>query len=188
VQSVAIFTTAPIERVQRLALDTSSRTSAALARILCEHKWGIRPVFTPADPDLSAMLASNDAALIIGDTAFEIEAARLGAEKVDLGEAWKEMTGLPFVYAVWAGWPDALDREQVSTLQEARARGEREVCELAHEIGAGDARQERRTLEYLRDTLRYGLGEREVAGLERFHALAVELGIVPAARALRFYA
>ena len=65
------------------------------------------------------MLATNDAALVIGDRALDIDAAALGATKIDLGVAWKEMTGLPFVYAVWAGRPDALDHEQVHRRQAA---------------------------------------------------------------------
>jgi chorismate dehydratase len=188
VDSVAIFTKVPIEQVRTLALDTSSRTSAALTRILCARQWTIEPVFSPADPDLQTMLDANDAALVIGDKALEIDPARFGAAKIDLGEAWKAMTGLPFVYAVWAGWPGALDSGQVVALRDARARGEREVAEIARETGAGNPAVERQALEYLRDTLRYGLGDREIAGLERFHALAVELGLAPAPRPLRFYA
>jgi chorismate dehydratase len=188
VDSVAIFAQVPIEQVRTLALDTSSRTSAALTRILCARHWNIEPVFSPADPDVPTMLASNDAALVIGDKALEIDAASLGATKIDLGETWKAMTGLPFVYAVWAGWPAALDSGQVAALREARALGERDVAEIARETGAGNAAVARQALEYLRDTLKYGLGDREITGLERFHALAVELGLTPAARPLRFYA
>jgi chorismate dehydratase len=188
VLSVAIFSKVPIEQVRTLALDTSSRTSAVLTRVLCARHWGIAPRFTAADPDLTAMLSANDAALVIGDNALEIDPASLEAIKIDLGAAWQAMTGLPFVYAVWAGRPDALDDEQVTALQAARARGERDVEDIAREVADGDPALERRVLSYLRDTLRYGLGAREIAGLERFHALGVELGLAPAARPLRFYA
>ena len=126
--------------------------------------------------------------LVIGDRALDIDPAAIGAAKIDLGVAWKDMTGLPFVYAVWAGRSDALDPEQVAALQDARSRGEREVAEIARETGEGSPELEQRNLVYLRDTLRYGLGEREIAGLQRFHALAVDLGIAPALRPLRFFA
>jgi chorismate dehydratase len=188
VVSVAIFTRVPIDRVRTLALDTSSRTSAALTRILCARHWHSSPVYTPADPDVRVMLSANDAALVIGDRALDIDPAAIGAAKIDLGVAWKDMTGLPFVYAVWAGRSDALDPEQVAALQDARSRGEREVAEIARETGEGSPDLEQRNLVYLRDTLRYGLGEREIAGLQRFHALAVDLGIAPALRPLRFFA
>lgn len=187
VESVAVFTTVPIERVRSLALDISSRTSVALTKILCARHWGIAPVFTPAEPDLQAMLARADAALVIGDPALEVDLTRFGAVKLDLGEAWLALTGLPFVYAAWVGPAGAVDHEQVVALQAARLRGEREVAEIARETANGDPRAEQQALAYLRDTLRYGLGDRELAGLERFHALAVELELAPATRPLKFF-
>lgn len=187
VDSVAIFSTRPIEQVQTLALDTSSRSSVALTRILCAKHWGIAPVFTPAEPDVRRMLARADAALVIGDPALEIDAERIGARKIDLGEAWKALTGLPFVYAAWCGRDGALDTAQVAALQAARARGEAELDAIARETAPGDADGADRVLRYLRDTLKYGLGDREVAGLNRFHELAVELGLAPARRPIRFF-
>ncbi len=187
VDSVAIFSKVPIERVRTLALDISSRTSVALTRILCAKHWGTAPAFTPAEPDVAMMLARADAALVIGDPALDIDAARVGATKIDLGEAWKAMTGLPFVYAAWTGRDGVLDQEQVAELQAARARGEAELDAIARETAPGDAAGADKVLHYLRDTLRYGLGEREIAGLERFHELAVDLGLAPARRPLRFF-
>jgi chorismate dehydratase len=187
VESVAVFTTVPIEGVRSLALDISSRTSVALTRILCARHWGIAPVFTPAEPDLPVMLARADAALVIGDPALEIDPARFGAVKLDLGQAWQAMTGLPFVYAAWVGRAGAVDPEQVAALRAARQRGERELAGIACEVSNGDRRVEQQALAYLRDTLRYGLGDRELAGLERFHALAVELDLAPSTRPLKFF-
>lgn len=187
VQSVAIFTRRPIERVRTLALDTSSRTSAALTRILCVKLWAIDPVFTPAAPAVDEMLAHNDAALVIGDPALMVDADRLDALKIDLGEAWLALAGLPFVYAMWTGRPGAVDAEQVAALQEARDRGLADVERIAADADRAHPRLAGRTLAYLRDTLRYGLGEREMAGVSRFHALAVELGLAPAERPLRCF-
>lgn len=187
VASVALFSTRPIERVRRLALDISSRTSVALTRILCAKKWGIAPVFTPAEPDIRAMLNRADAALVIGDPALAIDPARIGAHKIDLGLEWQQLTGLPFVYAMWTARPGSLDGEQVIALQRARDRGIREMAEIAREEGR-DAAAERRVFEYLRDNLRHTLGDREVAGLERFHEWAVELSLAPDRRGVRFVA
>jgi chorismate dehydratase len=187
VNSVAVFTRVPVTQIRTLALDTSSRTSVALTKILCARHWGVAPAFIPAAPDVRAMLADADAALVIGDPALEIDPGPLGAAKVDLGLEWQAMTGLPFVYAVWTGRDGAVDHEQVAALQAARDRGVREVAAIAREAAAGDRASEARALVYLRDTLKYGLGDREIAGLERFHALAVELGLAPAARSLRFF-
>ena len=187
VLSVAIFSTVPIEKARTLALDLSSRTSVALTRILCARLWNIQPVFTPAEPDIRMMLAKADAALVIGDPALAIDAESLGAIKTDLGEAWKSLTGLPFVYATWSGRDGAVDSEQVAALQDARRRGVQDAALIAREVAGGDAVAETRALGYLRDTLKYGLGDREIAGLERFHTLAVELGLASARRPLRFF-
>ena len=80
VATVAVFTRTPIARVRSVALDVSSRTSVALTRILCTKHWRIAPAFVPADPDLEAMLARADAALVIGDPAFDIDPAARGVE------------------------------------------------------------------------------------------------------------
>ena len=187
VLSVAIFSTRPIDKVRTLALDLSSRTSVALTRILCARLWEIQPVFASSEPDIRAMLAKADAALVIGDPALAIDPEAIGAIKTDLGEAWKSLTGLPFVYATWSGREGAVDHEQVLALQEARRQGVQEAALIAREVAGGDAVAEARALGYLRDTLRYGLGDREIAGLERFHALAVDLGLAAARRPLRFF-
>ena len=110
VASVAIYTTRPMADVRSIALDTSSRTSVALTRVLSARVFGIRPDLRPCAPDLEAMLTICDAALIIGDKALLMNGGsmRIGdrdvpVEKIDLGEAWTRETGLPFVYAFWVG-------------------------------------------------------------------------------------
>jgi chorismate dehydratase len=185
--SVAVFTTVPMARVQRLALDVSSRTSVALARVLCAKRWGIAPALLPAPPSLAHMLIHADAALIIGDPALDIDPVAAGVDKVDLGLAWQELTGLPFVYAGWAGREGAISSAHVDALRTARDHGLAARDVLARTAAAGDPVRERAYTAYLRDNLRYGLGERERAGLERFFALAGELGLVPETRPLRFY-
>jgi predicted solute-binding protein len=98
------------------------------------------------------------------------------------------MTGLPFVYAVWAGRYGALTPAHVQALQRARDAGLAALPEIARDESAGDPRVEAEALAYLRDNLKYGLGEAELAGLGRFHSLAVELGVMPALVPVRFYA
>jgi chorismate dehydratase len=86
VASVAIFTRKPIRDVRTLALDTSSRTSAVLTRILCARRFEIAPTFVRHAPDLDSMLAAADAALLIGDPALFVDHQALGADKIDLGD------------------------------------------------------------------------------------------------------
>ena len=103
VASVAIFSKVPTENIRSIALDTSSRTSIALLRVLCARWFEIEPRLVSMPPDLGRMIGECDAALVIGDNALFTDEQALGLEKVDLGEEWIGMTGLPFVYAFWAG-------------------------------------------------------------------------------------
>ena len=187
VASVAVFSRVPVQQIKTLAMDISSRTSVALTRILCAQRWGIAPKFTPAEPDLRAMLARADAALIIGDPALTIDVAEHGLTKIDLGSEWRELTGLPFVYAMWCGRDGACGPEHVAELNAARERGTNDIGGIARSEARGDAAREAMVARYLRDNLRYALGEQEVAGLRRFHELAAEQGLVPGLKELRFY-
>ena len=187
VATVAVFTRKPMDQVATLALDLSSRTSVALTRVLCAKRWDIAPKFTPAEPDLEAMLQKADAALVIGDPAFEIDPAKHDVTKVDLGAEWKALTGLPFVYAMWVGRPGVASPKHCRLLEEARTLGVAHLDDIAGEVGGADALLVKRVLTYLRDNLRYSLGEGEIAGLRRFHELAAEVDAAPAVRPLRFF-
>jgi chorismate dehydratase len=187
VASVAIFSRVPVESITTLAMDISSRTSVALTRILCAQRWKIAPKFAPAEPDLRAMLARADAALIIGDPALTIDHAAQGLRKVDLGTEWRELTGLPFVYAMWCGRDGACRPEHVAELNAARDRGVADIAGIARSASPEDRQREQLIASYLRDNLTYGLGTRELAGLRRFHELASEQGLVPGLRDLRFF-
>jgi chorismate dehydratase len=190
VASVALFTAKAVRDVRSIALDTSSRTSVALVRVLCAREFKIRPMLYSSGPRLDDMLAMADAGLLIGDTALFLEAGNrpTGAalDKIDLGEVWTRMTGLPFVYAFWAGRPDVLTKEDVAALQRARDEGVARVAEIA----AGcfrDPRQQAIGARYLRDNIKYDLGDDERAGLELFYRYAVEAGVVKSTQPLRFY-
>ncbi len=122
VASVAIYSRRPIPDVRSIALDTSSRTSVALVRVLCKREFKISPRLEHRGPDLDEMLAACDAALIIGDNALMRDGDG-SIEKIDLGEVWMRTTGLPFVYAFWAGRHGCLSPRDVEVLQGARDRG-----------------------------------------------------------------
>ena len=106
-----------------MALDTSSRTSVALIKILCRHRFLIAPEFVPHGPDLAAMTRQCDAGLLIGDPAFDAEHVALGLRKIDLGEEWTAMTGLPFIYAAWTGRPGAVNDDACVRCRRAQAEG-----------------------------------------------------------------
>ena len=180
VASVALYTTRPMRDVRSIAMDTSSRTSVALVRVLCERVFRIQPAISSHPPDLRAMLATADAALIIGDNALFWEPAAFGAtEKIDLGDAWTNLTGLPFVWAFWAGRPGAIDAEGVGELQAARDAGVTRSESLAAAYFRDRPEQQAIGARYLRDNIKYHLGADERAGLEQFYRYAAEAGIAP---------
>jgi chorismate dehydratase len=187
VASVALFSTRPIEQVRTIGLDSSSRTSAALLRILCARRFDIQPVFATLEPDLAAMVQQCDAALVIGDPALVADHEALGLLKLDLGAEWKAMTGLPFVYAFWAGRREAVGADDVAALQDARDAGVRHCDEIGRAYYPQDEARGRMAADYLRDNIKYFLGDRERDALTRFYAFAAELGVVSDARSPQFY-
>jgi chorismate dehydratase len=187
IASVALYTKRPLEEIGDIALDTSSRTSVTLIRVLCHHHFRISPRFVAHGPDLAAMAGSHDAGLLIGDPAFDADHARLGLTKIDLGEAWTEMTGLPFVYAAWTGRPGAVRPAHVRALQDARAEGMRSRDAIAAEYARGDPGRAARAAVYLRDNVKYGLGPEEAAGLQLFLDYAADLRLAPHRRTLEFF-
>lgn len=187
VASVALFHVRPLREVRSIALDTSSRTSAALTRILCARRFEVSPVFVPHRPDLGAMLAAADAALVIGDPALFVDHRALGATKTDLGEEWMAMTGLPFVWAFWSGRPDAARPEVVSLLQHAAAEGMKHSDAIADAYLAGEPAHQSLGRRYLRENLMFELSHRAVAGLQVYFDEAVAIGLAPETRRPEFY-
>jgi chorismate dehydratase len=187
VRSVALFTPLPLERVTSIALDTSSRTSVALLRILCAKRFGLSPRFVDHGPAVDDMLRVADAALVIGDPALLLDHDARGLRKIDLGHEWRALTGLPFVYAFWTGRPGVLTTADVMVMQQARADGEADLDRIAGLFFPGDPAAQRIGADYLRENIRFRMGEREVAGVERFYELAAEVGASGPARRLEFY-
>jgi chorismate dehydratase len=185
VASVALFCRTPLEDVQTIAADTSSRTSNALLRILCYERFGIDPELIPMAPEPAKMLERCDAALLIGDPALFLDHAAAGLRKVDLGDEWTSMTGLPFVWAFWAGRSGVLGAEAVTTLIAARDAGVRDLDRIATDY-CGEARADLGR-QYLRENIQYRLGEREQAGLLQYYELAVMHELVDETRPITFF-
>jgi chorismate dehydratase len=186
VASVALYTARPVDGVRSIAMDTSSRTSVALVQVLCARHFKIAPAIEPSRPDLVDMLARCDAALIIGDAALLLRPPP-GVRKIDLGDAWQSMTGLPFVYAFWAGPAGAVDARDVGALQAARDAGVRAPDAIARAYFADSPGDCAIGARYLRDNIKYELGAAERAGLDAFYRYAAEARVVPVARRLEFY-
>jgi chorismate dehydratase len=195
VLSVVLVGVRPPEELdgRRVALGSTSRTSVVLSRLLLEQRLGVRPTYEVMPPDLNTMLQSADAAVLIGDPALRAthDAAGLGLHLTDLGLAWKEWTGLPMVFAVWAARARyaAAHPTVVKDVQRAFA------ASLSDSLGQLDAVAERAarwehfdaaTLAGYFRTLDFSLGARQRSGIEEFTRRAAALGAVPATASLRF--
>ena len=187
VASVALFTRRPMRDVRTLALDTSSRTSVVLARVLCARRFEISPSYVPHAPDLSAMLASCDAALLIGDPALFVDPRAFSAEKIDMGQIWSDFTGLPFVWAFWAGRRDAADRSVVRRLQSARDEGIAALDAIADEYCPGDPVRQIMARQYLRENIKYDLPPRALEGLRAYYREAAALGLARGGAEIEFF-
>jgi len=185
VASVALFSARTVAEIRSIAVDTSSRTSTGLLRVLCRESFGIEPEFVPMPPIIDAMLQRCDAALVIGDPALYLDHQAAGLGKIDLGEQWTSLTGLPFVWAFWAGRPGVLPADALTALREARDAG------LAASDAIADAYcgPERAALgrAYLRDNIRYVFDERAAAGLRKYYELAEKHGVIDAVRPAVFF-
>ncbi len=165
-----------------IALTDHSATSVELTRLLAERRYGARPRYVTATPDLDAMLAEHDAALLIGDIALREgyirrEIAGRGRPYVfDLAAEWQEWTGLPFVFSVWAARADRVDAIRnagvARLLRESTTRGMADLPRLALEASARLGLPEAICADYLR-LLDYDLTDRELEGLRLFLEMAV---------------
>jgi len=182
VRSVCLFHRRPLAELRRVALDTSSRTSVVLLKVLLKaHLHGREPEYVGMAPQLDAMLADADAALVIGDPA--LYAAAHGISCLDLGEEWRTQTGLPFVFAFWAGRPDVAGAAEVAALQAAAAGGLRHLDQVAASYNT----HQELNASYLRANIAYTLGEEGKAGLREFYRRAHAAGLIARLPELRFY-
>ncbi len=187
VHSVALFSKRPVAELSRctVLLSASSRTSVLLLELLCRHRWGIAPQFAVARaeaPDLATLAAlPHEAVLVIGDAALHLSSRSIYPVRLDLGQEWKEWTGLPFVFAVWAARrdaPPALVSSVHRRLLESRAWGLDHLDELAALAAANTGVAEQVCRAYLGD-LDYALSYRHLAGLTDFFRRLAHEGLVP---------
>jgi chorismate dehydratase len=186
VTSVLLVSKVPIEEIRRVGLDTSSRTSAVLVQVLLAAR-GIKAEYTAVGPDLETMFDGNDAALVIGDLALEVDRDRFLV--IDLASEWRRLTDLPFVFAVWAAKPLPAGTSEaglIETFQRSLEAGRENldavVDRAVHELGL-DPQLVRR---YLSDNLNYDLGIAELASLVDFFRRGHALGLLPRPMPLRF--
>ena len=212
VRSLLVVAKKPIELAKQIALDTSSRSTVGLVRLLAAEHWKIAPEFVDAAPDPAEMLREADAALLIGDPALRISLKMEAlAGKAPSGEhccqgdpeempvpgfetlyvydvihQWREMTGKPAVLAIWVGRRDAITPEVVADFTASKQYGLERVREIS-EAAAIKLDLPPRALErYLTENIHFDLDEDNLAGLQLYFEKAAAAGLIPRNKPLEF--
>jgi chorismate dehydratase len=185
VRSVLLVSRRPLAEVERVALDANSRTSQALVRIVLEDRYGLRPEYVVERPDAARMLADCDAALLIGDPALRVDRARY--QVWDMAAEWRQATGHPFVFALWAARPDVTLPELPFYFKSSLRYGLAAIDVLAREAAAEVGLDPATVHEYLTRHLSYFLRPPELAGLEEFFRRAHAKGLIGAPRPLELW-
>jgi len=175
VRSILLVSTRPASEIRTLAVDSGSRTSVALARIILARRYGAEPAIVARAPDLAGMLDVADGALIIGDPALRINPETLPFQVYDLGREWVEMTGLPMVFAVWAGAREFVTPEVAAAFQDSCAYGLRNVERIVEQESAGRGFAPELVRRYLGSHIVFEVGATELLGMELFLRYAREL-------------
>jgi chorismate dehydratase len=172
-----------LEDVRSLALDSSSRTSAALTKVIFREYIGREPLWLDAEPDLQAMLAWADAALLIGDPALKAALVRDDSLRVfDLAELWRSFTGLGFVFAMWM-----TRRGRVSVdLAKARDEGLCHLAEISQNYAEGLGVEAEKIERYLAKNITYHVEAEMEAGMNLFFDLAARHGVIDQRRPVEY--
>ncbi len=187
VLSVKLFSHVPFDRIERLALDAGSRTSQALVQVWLDACHGVRPsVIEPLPLGTPVQESTADAVLVIGDRAMKV-ADDLFHAVADMGQAWKTLTGLPFVFALWVVRAGAELGDLPLILERCKAEGLTQAADLAAIHGPRLGLDVTTCYDYLTRVLSYDLGEPEIAGLRRFAAMAARLDLAPEGVELVFH-
>lgn len=172
VRSIFLVHKVPLAEIRSIAMDASSRTSVALTRIILAERYGIRPAEHPAAPDLPAMLRTADAALLIGDPALRLKPSASAFGILDLGAEWKLLTGLPMVYAVWAGHAAKLSSSTLALFRASYEWGKDKLEEIVASEANPRNVSEELARHYLTSHIQYELDTRARSGMREFERLA----------------
>ncbi|MCU1265599.1 MAG: putative periplasmic solute-binding protein [Acidobacteria bacterium] len=185
VRSVVLVTRVDSLRdVRSIALDESSRTSAALLKVIFREFLGLEPEWRPRAPHIQQMLAENDGALLIGDPAMTF--ARDNLQVFDLASLWRAHTGLGFVFAMWMVRDDASPAARRIDFAGARDEGVARIEEIIdfYEASLGLSRAELRT--YLSENISFAPNDEMRAGMELYFKLAHKHGLIPEVKPLKY--
>jgi chorismate dehydratase len=178
VWSVFVAHRQPVDKLRRIVLDPASRTSVWLVRVILKKAYGIELEYIAKPTG-----AEGEATLVIGDQAIWYRLRNPDVPVLDLGDAWWKLTGLPFVFAVWALPRGAEPGALGELLRKAKADGLAHLEEIVQDTTEGTAEFRRR---YFTECVRYELGDAEKQGIRHFQQCLVEQGIIEKAHDLRY--
>jgi len=161
VASVCLFSEVPLEKIEKVLLDYQSRTSVQLVKILLKEYWKIDPMLEDAKEDFREYIDGTTAGLVIGDRA--LEQRKHSAYIYDLGEAWKNFTKLPFVFAAWVS-NKKLSDDFIEEFNEANKNGLKNLDLLLAEIHYENFNLR----DYYTKYISYDLTDEKKKGLELF--------------------
>jgi chorismate dehydratase len=187
--TVRVFSRTPMETVTCVHTDGDSHTSVALLAVVFNELYGRAPeIRNLASADVNGSADPPESVLLIGDKVIRNQPeSALYPYQIDLGEAWRAMTGLPFVFACWMA--RARDRlgDLPDLLGRCRDRNRNRIEEIAAVHALGSGWPEELAVEYLSEILRYDLGSRELEAIELFWSRCRELGLIGRLRPMRLY-
>lgn len=187
--TVRLFSRVPIDRITTIYADTDSHTSVALLRVLLHQRYGLTPTLIDyhARERVAGhkLITAPEAMLLIGDKVVaDCPSEDEYPHQLDLGQAWRELTGLPFVFAVWLARRGAKLGDLPHQLDQQRIRNAARIAQIVDRHAAAHHWPRELATRYLGELLRYAIGPRECQAIERFGALAAQCGVIPASRPL----
>lgn len=183
--TVRIFSKRPIEQIRTLACDSDSHTSVALAKIILAELFGIEPEFMGLAVD-SSKRSTFDAMLLIGDKVVCEEPAGF-AHQLDLGDAWKRLMKLPFVFAVWVAQSGIDLGDLPRELDHAKRQGLAHAADLVKQYAVPRGWPADVALQYLTSNLKYDIAAPQLEAIRRFHELAAKHRLIPSMKPIRIY-
>jgi predicted solute-binding protein len=176
VRSILLVSKVEPRQIRTIAADSGSRTSVRLARIILQERYGAAPDTFEYAPSLEPMLARADAALLIGDAALRVDCDSLPYTCLDLGAEWLTLTGLPIVFALWAGRRDRVSRWDAVALEsaflESLAFGQERIDDIVAQESLGRFLHPALVRQYLTRHIVFRIGARELEGLATFGKLS----------------
>jgi chorismate dehydratase len=173
--TVRIFSKVPVDQIEVLACDTHSHSSVALARVLLAEAYDRRPDFVSFDHQHPS--GNPHAILLIGDKVVCDEPAGF-PHQIDLGEAWKKLTGLPFVFAAWVARKEVELGNLPDQLRESKELGMAHLPEIVELEAIPRGWPADLAMRYMTEYLKYDIGPRQLQAIRLFHELAAKHGML----------